>query len=258
MAFNFGDRVMVRPTVGNAYIPDPDHGGAILTAGTEVSWSPYWIAMLAKGNILAIPTTSGSVGSSASDAFTAAVGQNIITTAAGFGLTPAQVFAQLATYLTANGYPVSGNGASSGSGTGAVQAQSALTGAALSVAPVSAVGVIGGRGALSATPSTVGGITASGTIPAGGALSGAASATGSYAGAIQGQGALSASAAVAIAANGNIPGQGAFGGAAGTAAVVNASGAIPAPSGPAGAASVTASQGLVQTRKGRLVAAMAA
>lgn len=54
MTFNIGDRVMVRPTVKNPYIPDPDHGSSILLAGTEVSWSPYWNAMLALGNILAV------------------------------------------------------------------------------------------------------------------------------------------------------------------------------------------------------------
>ena len=61
MPFSSGDRVTVRPAVDHAYIPDPDHGNAILATGIDVLWSPYWEAMLRQGNILAVASGTATV-----------------------------------------------------------------------------------------------------------------------------------------------------------------------------------------------------
>lgn len=87
MTFYLGDRVMVRPTTGNLYIPDPDHDGTVLTVNTEVSWSAYWEALLAQGKILAsslsaapplppvvVPVFTGQALDAAATAFTSIPG----------------------------------------------------------------------------------------------------------------------------------------------------------------------------------------
>jgi hypothetical protein len=95
-------------TVGNIVTDDQ----TVLTTYPQARLkASAYVAGLLTGNLRRCfvaqdPGTGTPVVPLASDLLTATIGQNIIRSSAGVGVTPAQLFSLLATYLTTNGYSV--------------------------------------------------------------------------------------------------------------------------------------------------------
>jgi hypothetical protein len=138
--------------------------------------------------------------------------------------------------------------------TGGIVAAATLRGNLL--VSVALVGTIPGGGSLTGSVGSVAAQPLVGTIPAPTGPAGTLSVAGTYAGSIAGSGALTGALSTAVALSGAVTGAPALTGALTAIAPANLNGAIPAPVGPQGSA--TTAPGLVNARKGRLMAAAAA
>lgn len=137
---------------------------------------------------------------------------------------------------------------------GAISASATLRGSLL--ISVALVGNVAGNGVLGGSVGSVAAQPLTGSVPAPNGPAGSLSVAGTYAGAINGSGMLTGTMSTAVALSGSVAPSPTLSGNLTAIAPANLTGAVPAPVGPRGSTTIT--PGLVNARKGRLMAAAAA